>query len=282
MIIKLRTRDKLEDLLKKGKSESWIVAEGRENEFKKVEIYQFDGKRVIIADFDKSKSTRTEGGRLIVAFINGKLVDCNYKWNGQNPVKYESFPLFQQVKIGSQIWMAENLKVDKFLNGDLIPEAKTSEEWIKAGKEYKPAWCCYENKPENGLVFGKLYNWWAIRDVRNIAPEGWLIPKIEDWIELINYLGGEAIAGKKLKSKIGWPNNKNGTNDVNFNGLPGGSRDENGKFWDFFDRGMFWSITNNDNIFHDMLIGDHDKAFATPRENRKAGSGIYVRLIKVL
>ena len=71
---------------------------------------------------------------------------------------------YKTVTIGEQTWMAENLNVSKFRNGDEIPEAKTNEEWIKAGNEGKPAWCYYENIPANGEKYGKLYNWYAVTD----------------------------------------------------------------------------------------------------------------------
>lgn len=88
MILQIRTKDNLEDLLRHGNSPSWVVSEGKVNDIEKVEIYQFDGKRVLKAGFDKSLSSRTESGRLIVAFSNGKIEECEYKWIGQNPIKY--------------------------------------------------------------------------------------------------------------------------------------------------------------------------------------------------
>ena len=80
------------------------------------------------------------------------------------------------VKIGDQTWMSTNLNVSKFRNGDPIPEIKTEEEWINAGKNKQPAWCYYNNDPSNGSKYGKLYNWWAVKDPRGLAPEGWHIP----------------------------------------------------------------------------------------------------------
>lgn len=88
MILQIRTKDNLEDLLRHGNSPSWVVSEGKVNDIEKVEIYQFDGKRVLKANFDKFLSSRTESGRLIVAFSNGKIEECKYRWIGQNPIKY--------------------------------------------------------------------------------------------------------------------------------------------------------------------------------------------------
>ena len=109
-----------------------------------------------------------------------------------------------EVTIGKQVWMSENLNVDKFRNGDPIPEAKTDEEWEKAGENGEPAWCYYNNNPDNGDRYGKLYNWFAVNDPRGLAPEGWKIPSDEDWTRLTDFLGGESVAGQKMKSTEFW------------------------------------------------------------------------------
>ncbi len=126
---------------------------------------------------------------------------------------------FKTVKIGEQVWMVENLNVNKFLNGDPIPEAKTDEEWIKGGEEGKPAWCYNENKTENATTYGVLYNYFAVKDPRGIAPKGWHVPADNEWETLINNLGGEYKAGKKMRSQNGWINKGNGTNESNFTAL---------------------------------------------------------------
>jgi len=82
-----------------------------------------------------------------------------------------------EVKIGKYTWMTKNLDVDKFRNGDKIPEAKTKQEWLKAAKDRKPAWCYYNNKVDKAN--GKLYNYYAVIDKRGLAPEGWSIPNVE-------------------------------------------------------------------------------------------------------
>jgi uncharacterized protein (TIGR02145 family) len=131
-----------------------------------------------------------------------------------------SIEVFKSVRIGTQIWAAENLNVDRFRNGDPIPQAKSNEEWEKAGENQQPAWCYYDNNPANGVKYGKLYNWYAVNDPRGLAPNGWHIPNFEEWIILEDNLGGEA--GKKMKSTSGWINNGNGDNTSGFNAVPGG------------------------------------------------------------
>jgi hypothetical protein len=88
MIIRIRTKDKLEELLRHGTSPAWVVSEWRVPRITNVEIYQFDGKRVLKATFEPSRSSRTQDNRLIVGFSDGKIEDCDYKWVGQNPIKY--------------------------------------------------------------------------------------------------------------------------------------------------------------------------------------------------
>jgi uncharacterized protein (TIGR02145 family) len=156
---------------------------------------------------------------------------------------------YNWVEIGDQVWMSENLNADKFRNGDLIPHAKTREQWTKAGENRQPAWCYYENDQENETPYGKLYNWYAVNDPRGLAPEGWRIPSDEDWIRLTDFLGGGSVAGKKMKSTKFWAYNDgasgNGTNESGFSGIPGGSRYYSGEFDDIGDDGTWWSSTED-------------------------------------
>lgn len=88
---------------------------------------------------------------------------------------------FDTVIIGGQEWMAKNLDVAHFRNGDPIPEIRDIEEWEQAVLDGKPAWCYYKNDPENGKVFGKIYNYHATTDARGLIPEGWRWPTHEEW-----------------------------------------------------------------------------------------------------
>ena len=118
--------------------------------------------------------------------------------------------VYKTVDLGNQTWMAENLNVSTFRNGDTILEVKTTEEWIKAGKEGKPAWCYYDNDTANGRIYGKLYNWYAVDDKRGLAPDGWHVATDEEWTTLSHFLGGEFTAGKKMKSLSGWKSRTSG------------------------------------------------------------------------
>jgi uncharacterized protein (TIGR02145 family) len=150
----------------------------------------------------------------------------------------------KEITIGDQVWMSRNLNVDKFRNGDRIPEVKTDEEWVKAGENEQPAWCYYDNNPANGKEYGKLYNWYAVNDPRGLAPEGWHVPSDEEWTELSEFLGKNP--GFKMKSETGWDGNGNGSNESGFNGLPGGIRYSGGPSCYVGKGGTFWSSSEDD------------------------------------
>jgi len=150
--------------------------------------------------------------------------------------------IFDEVTIGKQVWMTQNLNVDKFRNGDTIPEAKSKGEWSAYDQAGEAAWCYYDNDPENGEKYGKLYNWYAVNDPRGLAPKGWHIPTDTEWTVLTDFLGGSKRAGAKMKSKVGWFDGGNGTNSSGFSGLPGGFRSyDDGKFKDIEKNADWWS-----------------------------------------
>ena len=146
----------------------------------------------------------------------------------------------QTVTIGTQVWMTKNLDVDKFRNGDVIPEAKSEGEWKAYNDANEAAWCYYNNDPANGEKYGKLYNWYAVADARGLCPTGWHVPSYDEWTILTDYLGGESKAGAKMKSKTGWNEDGNGTNSSGFSGLPGGYRLNDGTFGSIGDTGDWW------------------------------------------
>jgi uncharacterized protein (TIGR02145 family) len=177
-------------------------------------------------------------------------------------------PQYESVRIGNQEWITRNLDVDRFRNGDLIPLIESKEEWKKAGENGQPAWCYYDNDPENGKKYGKLYNWYAVNDPRGLAPKGWHIPSDYEWIILVEFLGGKDIASYKMKSLEGWEESKdkddkiqngNGDNSSKFNGLPGGCRHYDCSFGYIRNVAFFWSATENDNLgawIHSLASGN--------------------------
>jgi uncharacterized protein (TIGR02145 family) len=147
------------------------------------------------------------------------------------------------LKIGEKVWMPKNLDVTTFKNGDQIKEAKTADEWKFAYENKEPAWCYYENNPENGKKYGVLYNWFAVNDSRGLCPEGWSIASENDWKDLVNALGGSNTAGNAMKIKNEWNNDANADNSSGFSALPAGLRDANGDFLRLNQTAVWWTST---------------------------------------
>jgi uncharacterized protein (TIGR02145 family) len=186
----------------------------------------------------------------------------------------------KSIKIGKQTWMTENLNVFTFRNGDSIPEAKTNEDWIRAEKAGQPAWCYYNNDPQQGIFYGKLYNWYAVNDKRGLAPKGWHIPNNNEWRMLANSLGGKSVAGNKMKTRDGWSINGNGNNSSGFSGLPGGRRRYGYGDFDFlYQTGCWWSSTEYD-IGGAWFIDLYYKASDMNNSYTGKGAGASVRCVK--
>ena len=142
--------------------------------------------------------------------------------------KVSSDKAYEEVQIGKQIWMAKNLDVTHFRNGDPILEARTSKEWLAAFKKRQPAYCNYNNIIDFGNDYGRIYNCFAINDSRGLAPLEWNVPSLEDWTQLQDFIGLDSA--KKIKASFGWDDNKNGLKKSLFNALPGVKRCDDGSF----------------------------------------------------
>lgn len=150
------------------------------------------------------------------------------------------------VAIGNQVWKTKNLDVSTYRNGDVIPQITDMAAWaaLKTG-----AWCYYNNDSSNNTIYGKLYNWYAINDVRGLAPMGWHIPSKEEWAGLIFFLGGDSLAGGKMKATTLWNSpNTGATNTSGFTGFPGGYRKEYGAFDFAGTSGYWWFSKEHDSI----------------------------------
>jgi len=155
----------------------------------------------------------------------------------------DSIPLKDyEVKIGNQIWMIQNLNVDTFRNGDIIPEITDPIEWSKLST---PAWCNLGNVKENGECYGKLYNWYAVNDPRGLAPLGYHIPTETEWNELVKSLGGIKSANIALRSTTGWSGNV-GSNSSGFFAIPAAYRAKDGTFYNFGYFAGWWSLSHID------------------------------------
>lgn len=182
---------------------------------------------------------------------------------------------FNSVKIGNQFWMTKNLDVDCYLNGDSIPQVQNPKDWenLKTG-----AWCYYNNDPENGTKYGKIYNWYAINDKRGLAPKGYKVASFDDWKTLFEKLG-ENVAGYKLKSNHGWRENRNGNNESKMNIYPAGFRcynffagiDEYTYFWTSTEKNEKSAVFVNFNYYADYVFSSDSFKY----------SGLYVRCLKI-
>lgn len=152
-------------------------------------------------------------------------------------------PSLPSVTICNQVWMQKNLDVSTYRNGDPIPQVTDATAWSNLTTG---AWCYYNNGPANNAVYGKLYNWYAVNDARGLAPTGWHIPSDAEWTTLSTCLGGDVVAGGKMK-EVGlthWLSPNTGAdNSSGFAGLPGGNREINGTFNFLGSNGYFWSST---------------------------------------
>jgi uncharacterized protein (TIGR02145 family) len=168
--------------------------------------------------------------------LRGDKIQFRVRADGEN---------IETVVNGTQEWIKKNLDVSTYRNGDIIPEVKDPIEWAKLTTG---AWCYYDNDPKNGVIYGKLYNWYAVNDPRGLAPEGFHIPSDVEWTTLTDYLGGASVAGGKMKStgiSLWLSPNIGTTNSSSFTGLPGGYRNDNGTFIEVGSFGGWWSSSED-------------------------------------
>jgi uncharacterized protein (TIGR02145 family) len=165
--------------------------------------------------------------------------------------------VYKTIVIGDQCWLAENLRVTHYCNGDAIPNVTDKITWtgLTTG-----AYCEYNNDIKNVATYGRLYNWYAVNDGRNIAPAGWHVASDAEWATLIDYLGGEAVAGGKMKETgtTHWKSpNTGATNESGFIALPGGYRYWGGDYdYDYVTyHAFFWSATEEvDGLAYGRLL----------------------------
>lgn len=152
---------------------------------------------------------------------------------------------YHTVTIGTQVWMVENLKTTKYRNGDEIPNVTDKSRWIS---QTTGALCDYNNSQNSSAKFGKLYNWFAVSDSRNIAPIGWRVATNSDWETLMQFLGGKNIAGGKLKETgvLNWISpNFGASNSSGFTALPSGGREDHGDFFGIGEVSNWWNNSSS-------------------------------------
>jgi uncharacterized protein (TIGR02145 family) len=187
------------------------------------------------------------------------------------------------IKICNQTWTSQNLSVNKYQNGETIPEVKDPVAWNKLTTG---AWCWYNFDSTQFSKYGRLYNWFAVNDSRKLAPQGWHIPTISEWSQLFVCLGGEPYAGGKMKvsgtSNWAAPNTA-ADNSSGFNGLPGGHLAIDGVFYgNYMGLGFlgYWWASDQDNTVNApgiLLRNDEGKVTIGKYEKRNGYSVRFVR-----
>lgn len=173
--------------------------------------------------------------------------------------------IYGTVSIGDQIWLAQNLKVLHFQNGDPIPVIDNQDDWLHTMRSDQSACCLYEKHEESYPVYGLLYNYYAVVDSRQICPQGWHTPTKKEWSILIKNIGGTRKAGGKMK-EIGtdlWAKpNLNATNESGFSALPGGFR-YGGGFSSMHAGAYFWTSSsyNKSEAWGQALYFNESKVF---------------------
>lgn len=188
--------------------------------------------------------------------------------------------IYRTVQIGDQIWMAENLRVTRYRNGDTIPDITDANFWSHYATGAR---CYYNNDPNNGSLYGCLYNWHVVRNNRPIAPAGWHLPSEEELAVLMNTLGGDTIAAGKMKLKgVGYwiyPNT-GANNESGFGALPGGYRyGEDGSFHTLGSNGYWWGATRSYELYSwsaRLFTGFAD----VQRHKRFENYGLAIRCVK--
>ena len=244
-----------------------------------------------------TKTTNGTGMGAFTSAITGLIANTTYyvrayATNSAGTAYGQQVSFKTSVIIGTQIWQNINLDVTTYSDGTVIPQVTDPTAWsgLTTG-----AWCYYNNDAVNGTTYGKLYNWYAVAGIhdtdpstpnKRLAPSGWHIPTYQEWRTLTVFLGGESVAGGKMKSTgtTLWTSpNTGATNSSGFTGIPGGYRDRSGTFTKIGNVGCWWSDTSYNGysttpLAYDRLIGyDFVGAISNPSSMR---DGFSVRCVR--
>ena len=194
--------------------------------------------------------------------------------------------VYKTIQVGAQIWMAQNLAVTKYNDGEQIPLIIVGSEWQDTLLADAYSW--YDNIEAK---YGALYNWHAVSSDK-LCPTGWRVPTDNDWTTLTDYLGGEQIAGGKLKETgaIHWmAPNVGASNSSGFTALPGGYRSYTGSDYYYFyggnyngaKRNGYWWTSSSNPLNHDAIGRSLNYSYADiNKTSLDKRTGAYVRCIK--
>ena len=184
--------------------------------------------------------------------------------------------IYNAVTIGTQTWMQQNLNVTHYRNGDAIPNVTDFTAWshLTTG-----AYCDYNNAPDSSTTYGRLYNWWTVVDTRSLCPIGWHVPADSEWTTLTTYLGGESIAGGKLKEAglTHWASpNTAATNETGFTALPAGYLSSSGTYLYIGYFGYWWSSPggNSTIAWYRSMYYDYSNVYRNYSFNKTLGFSV--------
>lgn len=218
---------------------------------------------------------------IVMAIFLAVTTSCKKDDNTPQTVTDADGNVYHTVTIGTQTWMTENLKTTRYRNGDLIGTTTPATLNISGQTTPKYQWACAGNET-NVATYGRFYTWYAVTDSRNLCPEGWHVPTNAEWATLFNYLGGENVAGGKLKEAglTHWQSpNTGATNQTGFSALPSGYRNMDGGFYYLGYSSFCWSSSESSANKPSCLCIDFNNSKATFGEDAKY-NGFPVRCIK--
>ena len=255
---------------------------------------------IILAPLFRNKYMKNYFLKYSLSLLFATIVGCSIN-KEDNPTPFVTVPgpivtdvdgnVYQSVKIGDQSWIKSNLDVSKYSDGTPIPEVSNPADWknLTTG-----AWCYYNNDPAIGAIYGKLYNWYAAVGIydeaslenpdlrKKLAPTGWHVPTDDEWTELTTCLGGENVAGAKMKvtgTALWQIPNTSATNESGFTALPGGYLYSGGSFNFMRYLGYWWCISE----YNTYLARTRDMYYHDGYANRNfepKDSGFSVRCVK--
>jgi uncharacterized protein (TIGR02145 family) len=170
--------------------------------------------------------------------------------------------VYKTITINGREWMAENLNVGRFRNGDQVFITAENDLW--AGTILTPLSCYYQNEIANACPYGRIYNFYAVTDSRGLCPTGWHVPDNYEWSLIDDALGGSSVSGGNMKTEgtveagngLWYAPNTGATNLSGFSAVPGGYRSQYGGFTQKGYGAYYWSgqsAGSNDGWFHQFL-----------------------------
>ncbi len=188
-------------------------------------------------------------------------------------------PAPTEIEIGGNQWQTFNLGLKVFRNGDSIPFASSKAAWREAAQKQEPAYCYVDNNAATEKNYGLLYNWYAVNDPRQLAPQGYHVASQKEWEDLVDSLSGKNIAGRYLKDTLGWRINPSKEAQA-FAARGAGGRNDKGQGFSFQLYAHWWTATEMDSsLAYSLILNGLSESIMIGGANAK-GSAFSVRCVK--